>query len=200
MAEEYFVHESSCVDDGATVGPGTRIWHFSHVMGGAKIGRDCNLGQNVFVAAGVVIGRNVKIQNNVSVYEGVVLEDDVFCGPSMVFTNVRTPRSHVSRKDAYEPTVVRRGASLGANCTVVCGNEIGEYAFVAAGTVVTTTVPAHALVMGVPARLTGWMCSCGARLHFEPVPSGHATCGECGATWVANPNGSDGGIGSPGEG
>jgi UDP-2-acetamido-3-amino-2,3-dideoxy-glucuronate N-acetyltransferase len=138
----------------------------------------------------------VKIQNNVSVYEGVVLEDDVFCGPSMVFTNVRTPRSHVSRKDAYERTLVRRGATLGANCTVVCGVEIGEFAFVAAGAVVTADVPAHALMAGVPARRRGWMCSCGARLDFEAEPAGHTTCGECGATWVP----ADGGIGSPGEG
>ncbi|MEN8149857.1 MAG: acyltransferase [Planctomycetota bacterium] len=207
MAEDYFVHESSTVDDGAEIGGGTRIWHFSHVMGGARIGEDCNLGQNVFVANGVEIGRNVKIQNNVSVYEGVVLEDDVFCGPSMVFTNVRTPRSHVSRKHAYEKTVVRRGATLGANCTVVCGNEIGAYAFVAAGTVVTASVLPHALVAGVPARRIGWVCSCGARLAFDPVPAGHATCDECGATWVTHcaaggaAGGAGGvGIGSPGEG
>jgi UDP-2-acetamido-3-amino-2,3-dideoxy-glucuronate N-acetyltransferase len=165
-------------------------------MGGARIGRDCNLGQNVLVAPGVSIGNNVKIQNNVSVYEGVVLEDDVFCGPSMVFTNVVNPRSHVSRKDEYRETVVGRGATLGANSTVLCGNRIGEYAFVAAGAVVTRSVQAYALVAGVPARRIGWMCACGVRLSFGPVAADHATCEACGATYV----GAGDEIGSPAEG
>jgi len=196
MTEEYFLHESSYVDEGAEIGAGSKIWHFSHVMGGARIGRGCNLGQNVLVAPGVVIGDNVKIQNNVSVYEGVVLEDDVFCGPSMVFTNVMNPRSHVSRKDEYRETVVGRGATLGANCTVVCGNRIGEYAFVAAGAVVTRAVPPFALVAGVPARRIGWMCACGVRLPFDAVAAGYATCEACGATYA----GAEDRIGSPGEG
>jgi UDP-2-acetamido-3-amino-2,3-dideoxy-glucuronate N-acetyltransferase len=196
MTEEYFVHESSYVDEGAEIGAGTKIWHFSHVMGGARIGRGCNLGQNVLVAPGVSIGNNVKIQNNVSVYEGVVLEDDVFCGPSMVFTNVVNPRSHVSRKHEYRETVVGRGATLGANSTILCGNRIGEYAFVAAGAVVTGSVPPLALVAGVPARRIGWMCACGVRLAFAPVAEGHATCDECGATYV----GAGDRIGSPAEG
>src|SRR5205809_296062 len=148
---EFFVHESSYVDDGARIGKGTKIWHFCHVMPGAVIGERCNLGQNVVVMNGVTIGNNVKIQNNVSVYEGVELEDDVFCGPSMVFTNVMNPRSHVSRKDEYRRTLVRRGSSIGANATIVCGVTLEEYAFVGAGAVVTSNVPAYALVVGVPA-------------------------------------------------
>jgi UDP-2-acetamido-3-amino-2,3-dideoxy-glucuronate N-acetyltransferase len=196
MADDYFVHESSYVDEGAEIGAGTKIWHFSHVMSGARIGPSCNLGQNVLVAPGVVIGRNVKIQNNVSVYEGVVLEDDVFCGPSMVFTNVTNPRSHVSRKSEYRETRVRRGATLGANSTVICGHTVGEYAFVAAGAVVTKDVRPYALVAGVPAATIGWMCACGVRLPFEAVPAGHADCDACGAVYVA----ADGGIGSPAEG
>lgn len=164
MGEAYFVHESSYVDAGARVGEGTKIWHFSHVMAGARIGRDCVLGQNVNVGSGAVIGDNVKIQNNVSVYDGVTLEDDVFCGPSMVFTNVLNPRSHVSRKHEFRPTTVRRGATLGANCTVVCGTTIGRYALVGAGAVVTRDVPDHALVSGSPARRRGWVCRCGETL------------------------------------
>lgn len=183
MDDEPFVHESSYVDDGAEIGAGTKIWHFSHVMPGARIGRGCNLGQNVLVAPGVVIGDNAKIQNNVSLYEGVVLGDDVFCGPSMVFTNVVNPRSHVSRKHEYAPTPVGRGATLGANCTVVCGNGIGDYAFVAAGAVVTRDVEPYALVAGVPARRIGWMCACGIRLPFDPEPEGSATCDACGAEY-----------------
>jgi UDP-2-acetamido-3-amino-2,3-dideoxy-glucuronate N-acetyltransferase len=171
------VHPTAVVDAGAEIGAGTRVWHFAHVMGGARIGRGCSLGQNVFVGRDVVIGDNVKIQNNVSVYEGVVLEDDVFCGPSMVFTNVVNPRSHVSRKHEFQPTHVRQGATLGANATVLCGHTIGRYAFVAAGAVVTRDVPDHGLVMGAPARLAGWMCRCGVRLHFA---DGSAACGACG--------------------
>jgi UDP-2-acetamido-3-amino-2,3-dideoxy-glucuronate N-acetyltransferase len=152
------------VDEGARIGTGTRVWHFSHVCAGAVVGERCSLGQNVFVANRVVIGDNVKIQNNVSVYDEVTLESDVFCGPSMVFTNVINPRSHVPRKDEYLRTLVRRGASLGANCTVLCGHTIGEYAFVAAGAVVTRDVAPYALVAGTPARRIGWMCACGERL------------------------------------
>jgi UDP-2-acetamido-3-amino-2,3-dideoxy-glucuronate N-acetyltransferase len=158
---DYFVHESSYVDDGATIGAGTRIWHFSHVLPGAVIGQRCNLGQNVVVMGGTRIGNNVKIQNNVSIYEGVVLEDDVFCGPSCVFTNVVNPRSHVSRKSEYQQTLIRRGATIGANATIVCGATLGEYAFVGAGAVVRGDVPAYALMVGVPARRVGWRCQCG---------------------------------------
>ena len=159
-----FIPESSYVDDGASVGDGTKIWHFCHVMPGAVIGERCSLGQNVVVMPGTRIGNNVKIQNNVSIYEGVELEDDVFCGPSMVFTNVVNPRSAVSRKHEYQRTLVRRGATIGANATVICGVTLGEYAFVGAGAVVTKDVPSFALVTGVPARQVGWMCRCGERL------------------------------------
>ncbi len=175
---DYFVHESSYVDPGAVIGAGTKIWHFSHVMPGAVIGEGCNLGQNVVVMPGTRIGNNVKIQNNVSIYEGVTLEDDVFCGPSCVFTNVLNPRSHISRKHEYQPTLVRRGSSIGANATIVCGITLGEYAFIGAGAVVTADVPAFALMLGVPARRAGWMCQCGERL--APV-DGAAGCPACGA-------------------
>jgi UDP-2-acetamido-3-amino-2,3-dideoxy-glucuronate N-acetyltransferase len=177
---DYFVHPSSYVDEGAVVGPGTKIWHFCHVMPGAVIGAGCSLGQNVVVMPGTRIGNNVKIQNNVSIYEGVELEDDVFCGPSCVFTNVMNPRSHVSRKHEYRRTLVRRGATIGANATLVCGVTLDEYAFVGAGAVVTGDVPAYALVVGVPAKRAGWMCQCGERL--QPV-GGRAACGACGATY-----------------
>jgi UDP-2-acetamido-3-amino-2,3-dideoxy-glucuronate N-acetyltransferase len=174
-----FVHESAYVDDGAVIGADTKIWHFCHVMGGAVIGERCSLGQNVVVMNGTRIGNNVKIQNNVSIYEGVTLEDDVFCGPSMVFTNVINPRSHVSRKHEYRPTLVKRGASIGANATIVCGSTLGEYSFIGAGAVVARDVPAYALMVGVPARQIGWMCECGERL-----PDGNApTCPACGASY-----------------
>jgi UDP-2-acetamido-3-amino-2,3-dideoxy-glucuronate N-acetyltransferase len=159
-----FIHESAYVDAGAKVGAGTKIWHFCHVMSGAAIGERCSLGQNVVVMNGTRIGNNVKIQNNVSIYEGVELEDDVFCGPSMVFTNVINPRSHVSRKHEYRPTRVGRGTSIGANATIVCGVTLGEYCFIGAGAVVTKDVPPHALVTGVPGRIAGWVCDCGVKL------------------------------------
>ena len=185
----YFVHESSYVDDGCAIGDGSKIWHFSHIMSGAVIGRNCNIGQNVVVSPGVVIGDNVKIQNNVSVYTGVVLEDDVFCGPSMVFTNVVNPRSHVSRKDEYRRTLVKRGATLGANCTIVCGHDVGQYAFVGAGAVVTRDVPDFGLVLGNPARLVGWTCRCGVRLGGGTLVDGPLTCASCGTGYRANAGG-----------
>jgi UDP-2-acetamido-3-amino-2,3-dideoxy-glucuronate N-acetyltransferase len=189
------VHESSYLDDGATVGDGTKIWHFCHVMAGAVIGERSSLGQNVVVMPGTRIGDNVKIQNNVSIYEGVELEDDVFCGPSCVFTNVINPRSHVSRKHEYRKTLVRRGASIGANATIVCGATLGEYSLIGAGAVVTSDVPAFALMVGVPARRVGWVCRCGERLRLA---GGHATCTVCGTgyterdgvlTLIASPEG-----------
>jgi len=158
------IHSTAIVDAGARLGEGTKVWHWVHVSGGARIGKNCVLGQNVFVGNDVVIGDNVRIQNNVSVYDAVTLEDDVFCGPSMVFTNVVNPRSHVSRKDEYRPTTVRRGATIGANATVICGHAIGEYAFIGAGAVITKDVAPYALVVGNPGRRVGWMCRCGERL------------------------------------
>jgi UDP-2-acetamido-3-amino-2,3-dideoxy-glucuronate N-acetyltransferase len=173
------VHESAYVDDGARIGAGTKVWHFCHVLGGATIGARCSLGQNVVVMNGVRVGDNCKIQNNVSIYEGVELEDDVFCGPSMVFTNVMNPRSHVPRRDEYRRTLVRRGASIGANATIVCGITLGEYAFVGAGAVVTRDVPAYALMAGVPAKRIGWMCQCGERRPAE----GAGRCERCGSEY-----------------
>lgn len=178
---EFFAHASSFVDAGAIVGRGTKIWHFCHVMPGAVIGERCSLGQNVVVMPGTRLGNNVKIQNNVSIYEGVELEDDVFCGPSCVFTNVINPRSHVSRKHEYQRTLVKRGTSIGANATIVCGVTLHEFAFIGAGAVVTSDVPAHALMVGVPARRVGWMCQCGERLG---VSAGRATCALCGAGYA----------------
>ena len=174
--EDYFKHESAYVDDGCVIGAGTKIWHFSHIMSNCVIGESCNIGQNVVISPDVKLGRNVKIQNNVSVYTGVICEDDVFLGPSMVFTNVINPRSAVSRKDEYRPTILRRGASIGANATIVCGNEIGEYALIGAGSVITKPVPAYALVVGNPARQIGWVSEYGHRLNFKS--NGIAICPE----------------------
>jgi len=182
----YQVHESSYVDDGCRIGAGTKIWHFSHIMRGAVIGERCNIGQNVVISPEVVLGDNVKVQNNVSIYTGVVLEDDVFCGPSMVFTNVVNPRSHVVRRHEFQTTLVKRGASLGANCTVVCGHTIGRYAFIGAGTVVTRDVPDYALILGNPGRVAGWMCECGVKLSTGATPPAAARCAACGAEYVTN--------------
>jgi UDP-2-acetamido-3-amino-2,3-dideoxy-glucuronate N-acetyltransferase len=177
---DYFAHESSYIDDGAVIGRGTRIWHFCHVMPGAVIGERCNLGQNFVVMGGTRLGNNVKVQNNVSIYEGVTLEDDVFCGPSCVFTNVTNPRSHISRKAEYRSTLVRRGATIGANATIISGITLGEYSFIGAGAVVTADVPAFALMVGVPARRVGWMCQCGVRLVLA---GDSAPCAACGARY-----------------
>lgn len=183
-----FVHESAVVDAGARIGAGTKIWHFCHVCAGAELGSDCTLGQNVFVGNGVKIGRGVKIQNNVSLYAGVILEDEVFCGPSMVFTNVKTPRAAFPRDPvSYTPTYVGRGASIGANATVVCGVRIGRWAMVGAGSVVTRDVRDHALVLGVPARPAGWACRCGEVLALQPSALGAAgSCDRCGRCYVSS--------------
>jgi UDP-2-acetamido-3-amino-2,3-dideoxy-glucuronate N-acetyltransferase len=180
--KRYFVHETSRIDEPYEIGEGTKIWHFSHILKNCQIGKNCSLGQNVSVGPNVKIGSNVKIQNNVSVYEGVELEDDVFCGPSMVFTNVMNPRSHWPRKDEYKRTLVKRGASLGANSTIVCGITIGQYAFIGAGAVVNKDIPDYALVYGVPARIQGWMCYCGTKLALTTSPGSteSAECLKCG--------------------
>lgn len=177
------VHETAIVDTGAKIGEGTRIWHWTHVCAGARIGADCSLGQNVFIANDVVIGNNVKVQNNVSVYDAVRLEDNVFCGPSMVFTNVYNPRSAVARKDEYRPTLVKRGATLGANCTIVCGVTVGQYAFIGAGSVVNRDVAPHALMVGVPARQIGWMSDAGERLSLPVNGDGEAACSRSGTRY-----------------
>jgi UDP-2-acetamido-3-amino-2,3-dideoxy-glucuronate N-acetyltransferase len=183
-----FIHETAVVDDGANIGEGTRIWHFVHVCTGAEIGRDVVLGQNVFVADGAVVGDRCRVQNNVSIYDGVVLAEDVFCGPSMVFTNVINPRSAVERKDEYRPTRVGRGASFGANCTIVCGATIGAYAFIGAGAVVTGDVPDYALMVGVPARHVGWMSEHGERLDLPLKGEGRARCPATGETYQLKDN------------
>lgn len=176
--QNYFAHETAIIDEGCTIGSGTKIWHFSHIMQGCTIGEGCNIGQNVVVSPGVVLGRNVKVQNNVSVYTGVICEDDVFLGPSCVFTNVINPRSAVSRKDQYKSTRVGKGATIGANSTIVCGHDIGEYAFVGAGAVITKDIPDYALYVGNPAYQMGWMSRCGHKLEFDS--QGYATCPESG--------------------
>lgn len=179
--QEYFAHPSAIIDEGCSIGKGTKIWHFTHIMSNCTIGENCNFGQNVVVSPGVVLGRNVKVQNNVSIYTGVICEDDVFLGPSMVFTNVINPRSAVNRKSEYAQTIVRHGASIGANATIVCGHEIGAFSFIGAGAVVTKEVPAYALVVGNPARQTGWMSEYGHRLKFDA--EGFAKCPESGETY-----------------
>ncbi|MDZ4823972.1 MAG: DapH/DapD/GlmU-related protein [Flavobacteriales bacterium] len=181
---DFFAHESSVIDPGCTIGKGTKIWHFSHIMPGCVIGDNCNIGQNVVIFSEVVLGNNVKVQNNVSLYTGVICEDDVFLGPSCVFTNVINPRSAVARKNEYKKTIVKRGASIGANATIVCGNDIGEYAFIGAGAVVTKDVPAFALLVGNPARQVGWMSRNGHKLIFDK--HGFATCPESGEQYELN--------------
>jgi UDP-2-acetamido-3-amino-2,3-dideoxy-glucuronate N-acetyltransferase len=178
MEKEYFAHDTAVIDEGCKIGKGTRIWHFSHIMTGSEIGENCNIGQNVVVSPGVRVGKNVKIQNNISLYTGVICEDDVFLGPSMVFTNVINPRSEIIRKDQYMTTTVQKGASIGANSTIVCGNTIGRYAFVGAGAVVTRDVKPYALVVGNPAKQIGWMSEYGHRLNFDD--KGSAECPESG--------------------
>lgn len=176
MNKDYFAHETAVIDEGCEIGSGVKIWHFSHIMPNCKIGEKCNIGQNVVVSPDVILGKNVKIQNNVSIYTGVICEDDVFLGPSMVFTNVTNPRSGVNRRGEYAKTIVKRGASIGANATIVCGHDIGEFAFIGAGAVVTKTVPAYALVVGNPAKHIGWMSEFGHRLNFNE--EGIAVCPE----------------------
>ena len=178
MEREYFAHETAVIDDGCNIGKGTKIWHFSHIMKGSEIGENCNIGQNVVISPGVKLGKNVKVQNNVSLYTGVTCEDDVFLGPSMVFTNVINPRSAIIRKDSYYPTIVEKGASIGANSTIICGNKIGTYSFIGAGAVVTKDVKPYALVVGNPARQAGWMSEYGHKLNFDNA--GYASCPESG--------------------
>ncbi|HQK35006.1 MAG TPA: acyltransferase [Spirochaetales bacterium] len=179
----FYCHESSYVDEGALIGTSTKIWHFSHIMAGAKIGAHCSIGQNVNVGGRAVIGDKVKVQNNVSIYDDVIIEDDVFCGPSMVFTNVINPRSFIERKHEYKKTIVKRGASIGANATIVCGVTLGEYCFIGAGSVVTKDVPAFALIYGSPARQHGWVCRCGVKLNDELI------CPECGKVYIQHGKG-----------
>ncbi len=186
MEKDYFVHPTAIVDEPADLGEGTQIWHFSHVMSGAKIGEHCIIGQNVFIGKGAILGNNIKVQNNVSIYDGVILEDDVFCGPSMVFTNVFNPRSFISRKKEFRKTLVEKGATIGANATVVCGNTIGQYAFIGAGSVVTRNVPDYALVYGNPGRVKGWVCRCAGEVVFQ---SGKATCEACGKRYQKDAHG-----------
>ncbi len=186
MSANYYSHPSAIIDEGCQIGDGTRIWHFCHIMPGSVIGNSCTIGQNVFIASNVKLGNNVKVQNNVSIYEGVICEDDVFLGPSMVFTNVINPRSAISRKNEYKQTVVRRGASIGANASIICGNEIGEYAFIGAGAVITKPVLPYALVIGNPACQTGWVSEMGHKLEFDI--SGLAICPESGQEYFLENN------------
>jgi UDP-2-acetamido-3-amino-2,3-dideoxy-glucuronate N-acetyltransferase len=178
----FFAHPTAIIDEDCRIGNGTKVWHFSHIMKGCEIGENCNIGQNVVISPKVKLGNNVRVQNNVSIYEGVICEDDVFLGPSMVFTNVINPRSAVSRKNEYMPTLVKKGASIGANATIVCGNEIGEFAFIGAGTVVTKPVPAYALIVGNPGRQTGWMSEYGHKLKFDEHNKAH--CSESGQEYI----------------
>jgi UDP-2-acetamido-3-amino-2,3-dideoxy-glucuronate N-acetyltransferase len=182
----YFIHNSAVADENCVIGEGTKIWHFSHIMSGSRIGKNCNLGQNVVISPGVILGDNVKVQNNVSIYTGVECEDDVFLGPSMVFTNVINPRSAIVRKDQYKKTLVKKGASIGANATIICGNEIGAFAMIGAGAVITKPVPAYALLVGNPAKQIGWISEYGHRLHFDE--SGKALCPESGQQYVMDGN------------
>lgn len=182
MEKNYFVHESSYVDDNVKIGDGTKIWHFSHVMSNSEMGKNCNIGQNVVISPGVKLGNGVKIQNNVSVYTGVICEDNVFLGPSCVFTNVINPRSFIERKAEYKDTIIATGASVGANVTIVCGNNIGKYALIGAGAVVTKNIPDYALVMGNPARIKGYVCKCGEKLAFDDNNNG--TCSACGLHYI----------------
>ena len=183
---DFFIHPSSIIDENCSIGKGTKIWHFSHIMRGARLGNNCNVGQNVVIGCNVMIGNNVRIQNNVSVYEGVVCEDDVFLGPSVVLTNVINPRSAVSRKDQFKPTMIRKGATIGANATIVCGNEIGDYAFIGAGAVVTKNILPYALVVGNPAKQVGWMSEFGHQLDFND--KNIAFCKESGQEYFINNN------------
>jgi UDP-2-acetamido-3-amino-2,3-dideoxy-glucuronate N-acetyltransferase len=183
---KYFVHETAVIDEGCEIGEGVKLWHFCHVMTGAKIGKDCTIGQNVFIASNVILGNNVKVQNNVSIYEGVICEEDVFLGPSMVFTNVINPRSAVNRKVQYKKTLVRKGATIGANATILCGNEVGQYAFVGAGAVVTKDVLPYALVIGSPAKQVGWVSEAGSRLAFNI--EGIGICTETGQKYLLENN------------
>ena len=182
----YFSHPTAVIDQGCSIGKGTKIWHFSHLMSGCIIGEDCSIGQNVFIGSNVILGKNIKVQNNVSIYEGVICEDDVFLGPSMVFTNVINPRGAIERRKEFRQTLVRKGATIGANATIVCGNEIGEYAFIGAGAVITKPVPAYALVVGNPAKQIVWMSEYGHRLHFDE--NNVATCAESGESYILDSN------------
>lgn len=184
--KRYFVHPTAIVDEPAEIGEKTQIWHFCHVMSGARIGAHCTIGQNVFIGKGAVLGNNIKVQNNVSIFDGVVLEDDVFCGPSMVFTNVFNPRSFISRKKEFRKTLVRKGATIGANATVVCGYTIGQYAFIGAGAVVTRDVPDYALIVGNPGKVKGWVCQCAVSITFQ---SGRAVCQACGKKYKKEDDG-----------
>ncbi len=186
MEKSYFVHPTAVIDQPVEIGEGTQVWHFTHIMPNARIGKNCIIGQNVFIGSGVVIGDHVKVQNNVSIYEGVVLEDGVFCGPSMVFTNVFNPRSFISRKKEFRKTLVKKGATIGANATLVCGNTIGQYAFIGAGTVVTKDVPDYALFYGNPGKVKGWVCQCAVEITFH---SGRAVCKACGKRYKKDRSG-----------
>jgi len=186
MGKEYFIHPTAVVDEPMEIGEGTKIWHFTHIMSGARIGENCIIGQNVFIGSGALLGNNIKVQNNVSIYDGVIVEDDVFCGPSMVFTNVFNPRSFISRKKEFRKTLVRKGATIGANVTIVCGNTIGQFAFIGAGSVVTKDVPDYALVYGNPGKVKGWVCQCAGEITFH---SGKASCKACGKHYMKGQGG-----------